>query len=703
MVQARNRWTAGRVAWRGGIAWLAAALMWLSSVPAGGQQLSPRNYGQLDGLGNLVVLALAQDGAGYIWVGTENGLYRFDGNRFQRIDKNLGYASIAGLHVDPAGRLWVAARQGLFLLDGERLLPVPRADGGALRVWSGQQFASAEAGNLLALSEGKLQRVRPDGQGGWHGVPFFHPAQIAAQPGMADITAVLRDPDGTLWMACGRALCRYRDGVLTVLGQAHGLPPQRWYALRRDAAGRLWVGASNRLMVLSADGQRFSDRTPEHFGAAQTAWPTPLVLDGGGALISVTDNGLFRLGAKGWEHFGPHQGLRVGSDLHALLLDRQGDLWLGVPGHGLLQWRGYRRWENWTREQGLPHDDVWSLLRSRDGVLHVGTGAGLALQDGGRFAMAADAVGKTHRWGGLAEDGHGDVWAGSGGWLVRRDRRSGRERVVARLPVTFIYRLLFDDAGRLWICTARGLYLIDDPDGKPEARLVDAAASLLGGKAEFSSACRDTAGRLWFATDKGLLRLDRNGAWSRPLAARGDDFYRHVACDGDTLWLGDFAQLWRADVAAPQLQPRRFEHKVLEGRSLVSLLVDRRHWLWLGTDSGLMAWNGRHWRLFDQQSGMVWNDSNQNALMEDRDGSIWVGTSKGASRLPRPEELFAPQTIPLRLASLRYGDAPLAGAVAPWSGAALDAQVAAPVHQNHETLSYRYRLVGQEEKWSTRR
>nr|WP_315213406.1 two-component regulator propeller domain-containing protein [uncultured Duganella sp.] len=701
MGHARNRLPRGRALWRGGIAWWAAALMWLSSAPAGGQQLAPRNYGQLDGLANLVVLALAQDGAGHIWVGTENGLYRFDGDRFQRIDKTLGYPTIMGLHVDPAGRLWVGARQGLFLLDGERLVPVPRADGGTLRVWHGQQFASATAGDLLVLSEGKLQQLRPDGKGGWHGVPFFLPAQIAAEPGMADITAVLRDPDGTLWMACGRALCRYRDGALTVLGQAQGLPPQRWYALRRDAAGQLWVGASNRLMVLSADGRRFSDRTPAHFGTSPTAWPTPLTVDGDGALVSVTDNGLFRLGAKGWEHFGPRQGLRVGSDLHALLLDRQGDLWLGVPGHGLLQWQGYRRWENWTREQGLPHDDVWSLLRSRDGVLHVGTGAGLALQDGDRFAMAADALGKDHRWGGMAEDRQGDVWAGSAGWLVRRDRRGGREQVVARLPVSFIYRLLFDDAGRLWIGTTRGLYLIEDPGAKPEPRLVEAAASLLGGDAEFSGACRDAGGRLWFATDKGLLRLDKDGAWTRPLSAWGSDAFRQVACDGQTLWLGDWAQLWRVDLSAPRLQPQRFEHKVLEGRSLLSLLVDRRHWLWLGTDSGLMAWNGRRWRLFDQQSGMVWNDSNQNALMEDLDGSIWVGTSKGASHLRLPEQSFAPQTIPLRLASLRYGDAPLAGAVAPWSGAALDAQVAAPVYQNHETLVYRYRLVGQEEKWST--
>ncbi len=705
MPQPRNRWSAGRVPWRRAVACLAAGLMalLLAGAPASGQQLSPRSYGQLDGLANLVVEALVQDQGGHIWVATENGLYRFDGNRFQRVDKTLGDRNIKALHVDPAGRLWVGTHHGLFLLDGERLRPVPQAAGGTLRVSNGQQFASIDAGHLLVLSEGKLQQVLADGKGGWHGVPFFQPAQIAAEPGMVDISAILRDPDGTLWMGCGHGLCRYRDGALTVLGRAHGLPMQRWHALRRDAAGLLWLGDSNRLMTLSADGQRFSDRTPEHFGTSETGWATALSLDGGGDLVSVTDNGVFRLGARGWERFDARHGLLVGADLHALLLDRQGDLWLGVPGHGLLHWQGYRRWENWTTKQGLPQEDVWSFLRARDGVLHVGTGAGLALQGEGRFAVAASAVAKAQRWGGLAEDKHGDVWAGGAGWLVRRDRRGGHEQVVARLPVGFIYRLLFDDAGRLWICTAQGLYLIADPYGKPVAQRVEAAAALLGGQAEFSSVCRDARGRLWFATQKGLLRLDRDGVWSRPLSSQGGDFFRHVACDGDTLWMGDYAQVWRADMSAPRLQPRLFESGVVEGRSLVSLLVDRRHWLWLGTDSGLMVWNGRRWRLFDQQSGMVWNDSNQNAIMEDSDGSIWVGTSNGASHLLRPEELFAPQTIPLQLAAMRYGASALApaGAAAPWSGATLDVQLAAPFYQNHESLSYRYRLLGQEEQWTT--
>jgi diguanylate cyclase (GGDEF)-like protein len=683
---------------------LAACLLMLAAA-ARAQQLSLRNFGQLDGLNNLTVLALAQDRAGYLWAGTENGLYRFDGNRFRRHGQKQAFSDIyiTTLHVDPAGRLWVGTDRGLFVLDGQRLLPVPRVDGKPFAVKVGQHFASVDANHLLVQSNGRLQRVEADGKGGWQGVPVFSPAQTAKRPELADLGGILRDPDGTIWMGCRNNLCRLRDGALAVLGGAQGLSPQRWHALLRDTTGALWVASSTRLMTLPAGGQQFSDRGPADFGPLELGLPVSLTQDGSGRLIGITDNGLFRSGAGGWERYGREQGLHIANGVHALLLDRDGDLWVSLSGRGLVQWQGYRHWENWARAQGLPDEDVWSLLRTRDGVLHVGTGHGLARWGGERFIAAGSGIARTLQWGALAEDGRGDLWAGSfSGTLTRRDRDSGRSMVMAEFPGLIIYRLLFDATGQLWICTDRGLYLIADPGRAPVPRRVEPALTLLGVDAAFLGACQDAGGGLWFVGPQGLLRLEQ-GRWSRPPLPGKDHVFDHVVCDGDALWLGEShgARLWQADTSAPQLRLRPFRHELLEGRLIQSVLVDRRHWLWLGTDTGLMVWNGERWRLFNQQSGMIWNDSNQNAIYEDHDGSIWVGTSNGATHLLRPQALFEPRTIPLQLASVRYGGAPLHGDSAPWSGAALDVQLAAPLYQNHETLSFRYRLLGQEETWST--
>jgi len=679
---------------------LLAALL-LAGAPARAQQLPLRSFGQVDGLANLTVTALVQDRAGFLWAGTENGLYRFDGSRFRRFGRRQDAAdtSVSNLYLDPAGRLWVGTDRALLLRDGQELRTVPRRDGKPFVVRPGLHLAAVDAGQLLVQSNGRLQRVERDARGGWSATPVFSDAQIAAQPELRDLGAVLRDADGTLWLGCGTSLCRYRDGLVTLLGAAQGLPPRHWDALLRDAAGALWVGGPDRVLALAPGAQRFADHTPARFGDAANGWPVTLTQDSDGQLIAASDQGLFRAGAAGWTAYGVEQGIHFGSGVHPLLFDRDGDLWLGSTGRGLVQWQGYRHWESWAAQQGVPDDDVWSILRARDGTLYAGTGRGLARLEGSRFIGVDDTGAGGRQWGALAEDAHGDLWAGSfSGVLIRRDGRAGRSRVVARMPERIIYTLLFDDAGRLWIGTDRGLYQIADPEHGTTPQRIEAADRLMGVDGGITGMCRDGAGRLWFAGARGLLRLER-GNWSRPL--QGNQGFEHLACDGDTLWLGEShgARVWRAAAADPALRLRPFPVDLLDGRLIQSLLVDRRHWLWLTTDSGAMVWNGSRWRLFNQQSGMVWNDANQNAIHEDLDGSLWIGTSNGLSHLLRPQALFGAHTIPLELSAVRYGGAALTGP-ARWRGAALDVRVAAPLYQNHEAVSFRYRLLGQEEAWS---
>ncbi len=708
--------------WRRLAAPLAAGML-LAAGAARAQQPSLRTFGRLDGLTNLSVSAIAQDRAGYLWVGTGNGLFRFDGAHARRhpLGKDGDDADITALHVDPAGRLWVGTDRGLFLLQGRRLLPVRRIDGKALPVYPGQHLASIDADHLLVQSVGRLHRVQADGKGGWHAVQPFSAAQVAeidswkpvrpvtrarlaARPPLTDVQGMLRDPDGTLWLGCKVSLCRYRDGVLTVLGAAQGLPPRVWTNVARDRSGALWLSGADRLMMLAPGEARFRDRTPAGFNS-RDAWQTmPMLQDAEGRLVSLSDNGLFRGGAEGWRRYGGREGLPGTEGSHALLLDRDGDLWLGVPGRGIVQWQGYRHWENWTVAQGLPDEAVWSMLRTDDGMFHVGTSHGLATMRGARFATTAVAGGAREAWGALAGDARGDLWGATfAGLLMRRERDGGRAAVVARLPLTLtVHQLLFDAEGRLWICTDRGLYVIADPRRAPVPLAVESLHALLGpAEVGVLSGCRDAGGRLWFAGPRGLARLE-DGRWSLPPLPRSDHDFSRVVCDGDTLWLIESrgARVWRADTTQPQPRLRQFEHPLLEGRVLMSALVDRRHWLWLATDNGLMVWNGRRWRAFNEQSGLVGDDANQGALYEDRDGSIWIGAGNGMSHVLRPESLFPPPAVPLHLEAARYGGAALGGAGTPWNGGALDVQVTAPVLQNHEALSYRYRLLGQEEAWS---
>ena len=695
------RWRRLGMALAAGAVLAAGALF--AAGPASAQQLPLRVFGQLDGLTNLSVSAIVQDRSGYLWVGTDNGLYRFDGARFQRqaVGADASDTGIAALHLDPAGRLWVGTEHGVFRLDGTRLVEVRRGDGKPLPVRAGQHFASLDAGRLLVQSNGRLYRVDADGAGGWRARDWFSAQQMAQLPMLRDLDAILLEADGTLWLGCDVKLCRHRGGVLAVLGEADGVPRRRWYSLMRHRDGALWLGGPDKVVVLAAGQARFRDHSPPGFVARDTGLTAPLLQDADGRVISLSDNGLFRRGASGWQRFGERNGLRVAAGNHALLMDQGGDLWLGLPGRGLVQWKGYRHWENWTRQQGLPDDEIWSLLRTSDGVLRAATGAGMsALGAGGFGAAPGGGAGDAPLWGAQAEDRHGNLWRGSfAGMLERRDR-AGRTTLAMRVGSRAIFKLLFDDDGRLWIATDSGLHVMADPQRAPVALPVDPVLALLGPDADFTDACKDARGRLWFVGMPGLLLLEA-GRWSRPPVARPRRGFSHVACDGDTLWLAEAngARVWRADTLRRPLRLRPVEHALLAGRLLHSMLVDRRHWLWLGTDTGVVAWNGQRWRLFNEQSGLVWNDANQNAIYEDHDGSIWIGTSNGLSHLLRPESVFTPGAVPLHVGAARYGGGALGGA-APWNGGTLDVRLTAPLLQNHEALSYRYRLLGQEQAWS---
>src|ERR1700733_15181029 len=109
-----------------------AALMLSLGGAAVAQQYSFRHYGVADGLQNLAVLSLAQDGAGYIWAGSESGLYRYDGTRFHLMAAAEGLScatEVHALHVAADGALWANTCEQLFRFDGQRFHPITGLSG----------------------------------------------------------------------------------------------------------------------------------------------------------------------------------------------------------------------------------------------------------------------------------------------------------------------------------------------------------------------------------------------------------------------------------------------------------------------------------------------------------------------------------------------------------------------------------------------
>src|SRR6185437_10775227 len=193
--------------------------------PAFGQRYSFKYYGQEQGLSNLATESLFQDRAGYLWVGTQNGLFRYDGASFTRFGEGEGLpsASIESLAETPDGTLWVATQAGVAHRKGHRFEQLPLENGvehsghfGLAADSAGRLYVSTHSG-LKVLREGRFERLRGQPDGPAHGV---HAAR-----------------GGTVWYGCGTGVCRVGKGRVVRYGPAEGVPADRWDALTTDRGG----------------------------------------------------------------------------------------------------------------------------------------------------------------------------------------------------------------------------------------------------------------------------------------------------------------------------------------------------------------------------------------------------------------------------------------------------------------------------------
>lgn len=696
---------------------VACAFAWCCLVGgAAAQALSLRYHAQSDGLSNLVITALVQSQDGRLWIGTENGLYRHDGARIERVDTAeaaMPSRQINALAGDGRGGLWIGTADGVFHWGGSRLEAVDSA-GQTIVVRQGQTITATADGGALVAAEGRLHTLRHDAASStWRASPAFPEAALRGEPMLSSINAVMEDTDGAWWLGCGTALCRWQAGELQRWGEREGFRKARWAGLLRARDGSLWVRSQTQVLRSPKGASTFEDVTPADLNSGSVHLQQPLVEDGDGRVMTQSDTGLLRWQAGQWTHFAAAHGLSVGGGVHAILVDRHHDVWLGTAGHGLAHWRGYRHWRHWTRREGLPSDDVWSFVEETPGRMWLGTGRGAVVLQRGAEGAGVRPVpqgGPQDEVGALARDASGQMWVATySGELFRRSAGALWQRVATGLPLVMTLTPAAD--GGVWLGADKGLYLVKPVRGSalhevapPPGMDPKQAKSMT-----VYNACTLRNGPTWFGTSAGLLMHDAARGVTQQPAVKGLPpglAFEKLSCGGDgALWAAvKDHRVWRVTHAAGGWQAEMLHPGLLGQRSMMALLADSRGWLWMTTDDGVLVWNGRQWRRFDESNGLVWSDSNQNALYEDAAGSVWIGTSHGVSQVQRPELLFEPVPVELHITRVRRDlrawphDRPWA---AEWSAGALQIAWTVPTFANRSAQQVRYRLKGLSGQWST--
>jgi len=690
---------------------LSGLLCVVWALPGVAQRYAFKTYGQAQGLKNLNVDSMLQDRDGFLWMGTDNGLFRYDGSRFQRFGAAEGLTNpyVISLAEDSTGLLWAGTGGGLFYRrsrasGGDGLFKEVLYQGKPIGVGVDSSLAMLADGRRLVVGNYRLFVVSQ----GTDGVPRVQTALESKEfSGLAPdeaITSVLARSDHEIWLGCGHGLCEFREGKLRRWGAVQGVPEALWFALFASRDGTLWARSNDRVVALPKGAARFEDRTAGDPGRFANNYYVSFAETSDGKIATAAKTGLALWKDGRWSFLDEAQGLSA-SPVSSLLVDREGRIWMGLVGHGAARWLGYGTWENWTTADGLGSSIVWGILSDEKKRIWVADDSGVSLSDPSRtrFRSVTDSLGNIARsMQGIAEDRHGKIWAISGqGVLIRIDPATLK---ITRYPdVSSGHQILADTQGGVWISTEQGLYWLEDnaTAGQRPVRVDLAGAPTT----DVFRVVEDAHGSLWAASLGGLFERV-NGTW-RSVPVDVPSLSRQFVdigfgADG-TLWaVTDYSKVWKITlregriVAAQRMGPQEVSSEMA-----VFARSDRRGRVWVGHDQGVDVFDGTIWRLFNTDDGLLWDDMNSKAFFADRDGSVWIGSSAGLSHFTGSALSVSAAPRAPRIDSIRYGNESFGsgGFRTPWHGKPLEIHFSPLAYEHEDELTYRYRLSEIDPDW----
>jgi ligand-binding sensor domain-containing protein len=575
------------------------------------------------------VYAISQSDDGYLWIGTQAGLVRFDGLNFRLVREAPGLSngeSVLGLMPDRYGNLWIRLEGSTLLRYRDGVFDRPGADA-SLRARI-TAMSQANQGDLLIS-------VMERGTMVYNGGSFKMIAEGSALP-RSPVLAVAQTPDGSVWAGTrGAGLFRFREG--RAIPVTENLPDLKVNCLLTDAEGNLWAGTDEG--IAKWDGSKLTAGGMQNsLGRVQVL---AMARDRDRNIWAGTDSrGLLRLNDRGVSSLDT---VDAGSReaVTAVFEDREGNLWTGSAG-GIERLRD-SAFVTYSRPEGLPSDrNNQVLVDSENRVWLAPVDGGLWwMKDGQRGRVSSDGL--DHDGVYSIAGGKGELWLGrqrGGLTRLRAERGSFTSKTyttadgLAQDSVFSVYRVR---DGSVWAGTLSGGVSQLSAGGfttytSATGLLSNTVASILEG----------LDGTMWFATPEGLSALSK-GRWQGYTNKDGlpsDNVYCLLEDSTGILWIGTAAGLaYRSPkgIQVPSGAPALLREQIL------GLEEDRHGSLWVATSNHVLRVNRqkllggtvsegdlREYGLADGLRG-VEGVRRQRSVIADQAGRIWFSLNRGIS------------------------------------------------------------------------
>jgi signal transduction histidine kinase/ligand-binding sensor domain-containing protein len=666
-------------------------------------QLFFTGYSISEGLSQSVVVCMYQDSRGYIWLGTQNGLNRFDGSSFKIYTYHPDDAGsisnnwIYSITEDNYGNLWIGTKGGLnrYIRKENRFERIRYSTPFQNDV---TQFVydvkTARNGNILINTPPVLTIINPGEMTFEH---YLSPLEYDGSVKDYKIP-LLEDESGSIWMGSTRGLACYLPDTKSFLvfcrDSIHdtGIYDDNITALWQDKQADILVGTSSGLNRISRSDngmQPFTVNNPDELNAIHGYIRAFTGDRNGNIWIATEGDGLYQLGVDGTGNFKVRSYTTTNSGLFhnitlSLLIDRSENLWIGtLSGVNKAdlkkqKFRIYRKSDS-PNSIDLAGNVIASLYKDKNNLIWVGNwGQGLNIFDRnsgsvehfssqltGRHYIPNDYVHTIY------EDQEQNIWIGTRDGLIvydetlRRFVRPQNYRQNTGMPDLAglrIFRMIQGLNGDYWIATQDGLFRKQAGSSKPERFHTDAPENRrISGNLVYSIV-EDKEGLIWIATLAGLDVFNPEIQQMKHFRRReGDsntlaDNYVIALCEdykGD-IWIGTASY-----VNKYSKKDNTFIHysqaEGLTGNIIYNIIEDKNHNLWFATGNGLYRFNpsSGSFHTFNVDEGLQSQEFNLNAAYLSEDGELFLGGMNGFNSF-YPDSLTINPYVPDVLISAFY-------------------------------------------------
>ncbi|MCS7004442.1 MAG: SpoIIE family protein phosphatase [Cytophagales bacterium] len=598
------------------------------------------HVGVEDGLSQGSVYAIMQDSYGYLWIGTKDGLNRYDGYNIKRFKHDqFDSTSIAGnwiraIYEDFEGNVWIGTSDGLskFNRSKENFINYYFKDekgetnSSIVYIWS---ISQDKDGYLWAGTNG-AGAIRMD----IHTGSYTRYKSVPENPDSLNgpnVRTLFRDSYGELWIGTEHQLHKYNRKTKsfqrfpinkTQEYLADGTTDGRIYAIFEDSKKRIWIGTGNGLNRLDRDGffRRYRSGTDPHHLSSPTV--TGIAEDREGNIWITTHYGLNRFIEQSETFISYHVSNLPNSllteQLNTITVDHSGLLWIGTELQGLHKYDKKFQYfahffHNPADSTTIVHNNVTSFALMEDSILWIGTQGGL---------MRYNRITKTHK-------------------AFVPSFSNGKNE----LSSYYITSLLYAHDGNLWIGTKRGLNIMNPHTEKVTQILHEKEKDDGIPHNEINYLYQSSDGTIWVGTKGGLARYQSatnnfkvyKTDKDNPNSPSNDNIQCIIEDKHGNIWYGTRAK--GLDMFNPRTEtfknynvdpsnPHSISHVIVQ-----ALHIDRNKNLWVGTkNGGLCRYDEKidGFHIYREREGLASNLIN--AIVSDELGNLWISTNRGISR-----------------------------------------------------------------------